>query len=199
MTAVVQLMLRACLPKSGRQRWPRWASPPWPMPCAACSKKGKSGWRITTTKVAKRSRSSRSNSPQYYPQYAPNITPNIYPPYPPGIAVRNSPPLALSGIAPAIPPTPAPPIMKLVVGTGRRWDRWNQRFDGTQMGSPGGGAMGRCGCWTNYACYGEAAEYGEFSHRAAHYEAAGRGSVRVESESFAAHRFVHSKAFASKD
>jgi hypothetical protein len=26
---------------------------------------------------------------------------------------------------------------------------------------------GRCGCWTNCACYGEAAEYGGFSDRAA--------------------------------
>jgi hypothetical protein len=33
-----------------------------------------------------------------------------------------------------------------------RWDRWNQRFDGTQLGPPGG-ALGRCGWWTNYACY----------------------------------------------
>jgi hypothetical protein len=75
---------------------------------------------------------------------------------------------------------------------------------GPNLGSPGGVALwGRCGCRTDYACYGEAAEYGEFSDRAARlsdrYKAAGRRFVRVGSESFAAHRFVHSEALFSKD
>ena len=52
--------------------------------------------------------------------------------------MRNSLPLALSGIAPAIPPHPCPSRYVAAL----RWDRWNQRSDGTHFGAPGGGANG---------------------------------------------------------
>jgi hypothetical protein len=71
------------------------------------------------------------------------------------------------------------------------------------IGKPEGVALGVVADVGRITPYGEAAEYGEFSDRAARlsdrYEAAGPPCVRVGSESFAAHRFVHSKAFASKD
>jgi hypothetical protein len=58
---------------------------------------------------AKDSRSSQY-SPNNYPHNMPTIAPTTHTPHtPPGIAVRNSLPLALSGIAPAIlPPLPLP-------------------------------------------------------------------------------------------
>src|SRR5262245_52876847 len=62
---------------------------------------------------------------------------HTHPPYPPGFAFAN-PSAGASGFANANHPTPAPPIV-----AGLRWDRWNQRSDGTQLGTPGGSIRGR--------------------------------------------------------
>jgi hypothetical protein len=100
---------------------------------------------------------------------------HTHPPYPPGFAFAN-PFAGASGFANANPPTPNPPAM-----AGLRWDRWNQRLDGTQFGPPGGALWGRCDLGRVTRVRGRTAvEYGEFSDR---LEAArlvlGRESLRT--------------------
>jgi hypothetical protein len=70
---------------------------------------------------------------QYPSQDLANTLANIYPPYPPGFASSQT--LRLSyGFANQQTLAPLPlPIM-----AGLRWDRWNQRSDGTHFGDPGG-------------------------------------------------------------
>src|SRR5262245_36147819 len=95
---------------------------------------------------------------------------------PQGLRARNSFRLRSRNCMLAIPPTPAPPTMAAL-----RWDRWNQRFDGTHFWG---------GIWRGLRA-------DELS--TALLEAGQACLVRIGSRDLCAHRFVHSKAFSSKD
>jgi hypothetical protein len=97
---------------------------------------------------AKDSRSSQCR-PNNYPHNMPTITPTIHTPHTPQ-ELRCAIPFRLRSreLLPQFLPPLAPPVM-----AGLRWDRWNQRLDGTQFGDPPGGRrLGVVGIATNYFC-----------------------------------------------